>query len=102
MYSVTPSFNILNAPWSLHLLSSERAALGESGLTAGGLAKDSRARAASHNGLSVRKDGGDVDATGALNVHEEGSRLGDKSLELVLSGLRLRRRVEKILSKNLS
>lgn len=86
----------------VHLLSSERAALSESGLTAGGLAKNGGARAASHNGLSVRKDSGDVDATGALDVHEEGSRLGDKSLELVLSGLRLRRRVEKILSKNLS
>jgi len=35
----------------------------------------------------VRENGGDGEAAGALDVHEEGSGLGNKGLELVLLGL---------------
>lgn len=106
------------------LLSSERAALCESGLATGGLAKDCRAAGADDDGLCVREDGGDCEATWTLDVHEEGSGSWDKSLwdwfvrilildelrsrwvdltylELVLAGLSLRRRVEEIDCENL-
>lgn len=58
---------------ALRLLPPERAALGKSGLTAGGLTEDGRAAGADDDGLCVREDGGDVEAAGALNVHEEGA-----------------------------
>jgi hypothetical protein len=35
----------------------------------------------------VREDGGDGEATGALDVHKEGAGSGHESLELVLAGL---------------
>jgi hypothetical protein len=35
----------------------------------------------------VREDGGDGEAAGALDVHEEGAGGGHKGLELVLAGL---------------
>jgi len=54
-----------------NLLSPERAALGESGLATGGLAKDLRATGADDDGLCVREDGSDGEATWALDVHEE-------------------------------
>lgn len=41
---------------------------------------------ANDNSLGVREDGGDCEAAGALDVHEEGSRAGHKLLELVLAG----------------
>jgi hypothetical protein len=78
------------------LLSTERAALGESGLATGGLAQDGGAALADDDGLGVREDGGDGEAAGALDVHEEGAGGGHKGLELVLLGLSDRRRVEKI------
>lgn len=62
------------------LLSAERAALGQAGLTTGGLAKDLGAAGADNDGLGVREDGGDGEATRALDVHEEGARAGDKHL----------------------
>jgi hypothetical protein len=62
------------------LLSAERAALGQAGLTTGRLAKDLGAAGADNDGLGVREDGGDGEATGALDVHEEGARAGDKHL----------------------
>jgi len=55
----------------MHLLSPERAALGETGLTTGRLAKDLRATGADDDGLCVGEDGGDGEATRALDVHEE-------------------------------
>ena len=65
---------------ALHLLPPERASLGQSSLTTGGLAEDGRAAGADDDGLGVREDGGDVEAAGALNVHEEGAGGGHKSL----------------------
>lgn len=62
------------------LLSAERATLGQSGLTTGGLAEDCRASLADNNGLGVGEDGGDGEAAGALDVHEEGAGSGDQGL----------------------
>jgi len=62
------------------LLPAERAALSQTGLATGGLAEDSRAAGADNDGLGVREDGGDGEATGALDVHEEGAGLGHKGL----------------------
>jgi hypothetical protein len=56
----------------MHLLSAERATLGQSSLTTGWLAEDSRARATNDDGLGVGEDGGDGEASWALDVHEEG------------------------------
>lgn len=67
-------------PDASSLLSSERATLGESGLATGRLAQDGGAALADDNGLGVGEDGGDDEAAGALDVHEEGSGGGDKSL----------------------
>ena len=72
-----PSSSVLSA---IRLLPAERAALGQAGLTTGGLAKDLGATGADNDGLGVREDGGDGEATGALDVHEEGARTGDKHL----------------------
>ena len=63
------------------LLSPERAALRESGLATGGLAKDGRATGTNDDGLGVREDGGDGEAAGALDVHEERAGRRHKSLE---------------------
>jgi hypothetical protein len=62
------------------LLSSERASLGQTSLSTSWLAEDCRAAGADDNSLCVREDGGDGEATGALNIHEEGSGSGDKVL----------------------
>ena len=56
---------------SNRLLSSEGAALGETGLATSWLAKDLRAAGADDDGLCVREDGGDGEAARALDVHEE-------------------------------
>lgn len=53
------------------LLSPERAALGESGLTTGRLAQNGGATLADDDGLSVGENGGDREASGALDIHEE-------------------------------
>ena len=113
---------------ALHLLPPERASLGQSSLTTGGLAEDGRASGADDDGLGVREDGGDVEAAGALNVHEEGAGGGHKGLlagevkisnqswtlvegsrpawktylELVSASLSLRRRVEEVDRENLA
>ena len=55
------------------LLPAERAALGKTGLTTGGLAEDLGAAGADNDGLGVREDGGDGEAAGALDVHKEGA-----------------------------
>jgi len=49
----------------------------------------------------VREDGGDGEAAGALDIHEEGSWGRDKVLKLVLAGLSGRSWVEKIDGENL-
>lgn len=58
---------------SSRLLSAERAALGETGLASGGLAEDGGAAGADDDGLGVGEDGGDGEAAGALDIHEEGA-----------------------------
>ena len=62
------------------LLPAERAALGKTGLATGGLAEDLGAAGADNDGLGVREDGGDGEAAGALDVHEEGAGAGHKGL----------------------
>lgn len=62
------------------LLPSEGAALGQSSLATGRLAKDSRAASADNDGLGVREDCGDCEAAVALNIHEERSGAGHKHL----------------------
>ena len=54
-----------------HLLPPERATLCESGLATRRLAQDGRAACADDDCLCVRKDGGNCEATWALDVHEE-------------------------------
>jgi len=85
---------------AIHLFPSERAAFCESGLSAGRLAQDGRTAGADDDGLGVGEDGGDGEATGALDVHEKGSWAGHECLELVLSGLSLRCWVEEIEGEN--
>lgn len=80
---------------NLRLLA-ERAALGQASLTTGGLREDLGARAADNDGLGVREDGGDSEATGALDVHEERVGVLHKSLELVAASLLLGGGVKKV------
>ena len=63
------------------LLAAERAALGQTGLATGGLAQNGGAASADDDGLGVGEDGGDGEATGALDIHEEGAGLGHKGLK---------------------
>lgn len=67
------------------LLPSERTTLCQAGLTTGGLAKDGRAGTADDDCLSVREDGCDVEAAGALHVHEKRARSWDKGLRVETS-----------------
>lgn len=80
------------------LLPAERAALGQPRLTTSGLApihsvslccmhvrddldlQDLRAALADNDCVCVREDGGDCEAAGALDIHEEGSRSRNKVL----------------------
>lgn len=62
------------------LLPAEGAALSEAGLATGGLAQHSRAALADDDGLGVRENGGDGEAAGALDVHEERAGTGDEGL----------------------
>jgi hypothetical protein len=62
------------------LLAAERAALGQTGLATGGLAQNGGAAGTDDDGLGVGEDGGDGEATGALDVHEEGAGTGHKGL----------------------
>jgi hypothetical protein len=64
------------------LLSSERAALGQSGLSSRRLAEHSCASLADDDGLGVGEDGGDREAAGALDVHKEGPRSRHKKLRV--------------------
>jgi hypothetical protein len=49
--------------------------------------QDLRAALADNDGVGVREDGGDCEASGALDVHKEGAGSGHEGLELVLAGL---------------
>lgn len=80
---------------NLRLLA-ERAALGQASLTTGGLRENLGTRAADNNGLGVREDGGDGEAAGALDVHEERVGVLHKSLELVRASLLLGGGVKKV------
>jgi hypothetical protein len=82
------------------LLPSERAALGQPRLATSGLAQDLRAALADDDCVGVREDGGDGEASGALDVHEEGAGSRHESLELVLAGLSGRGGVEKVNCEN--
>jgi len=80
----------------ISLLSPERAALSETGLTTCWLAKNGGTGSTDDDGLGMRENSGDIKAAGALDVHEEGTRSWNKSLELMLSGLSSRGRVKEI------
>lgn len=92
----------MRIPWSTLRLLAERAALGQAGLTTGGLREHLGARAADNDGLGVREDGGDGEAAGALDVHEERVGVLHKSLELVAASLLLGRGVEEVNGESLS
>lgn len=77
-------------------LSTVAASLGKSSLAAGGLAEHNIAGSAQDDGLGVAKYGGDLEASGALDVHEEAIGGLHKSLELVCAGLGLHGGVEQI------
>ena len=49
--------------------------------------QDLRAALADDDCVGVLEDGGDGEASRALDVHEEGAGSGDEGLELVLAGL---------------
>jgi hypothetical protein len=49
--------------------------------------QDLRAALADDDCVGVREDGGDGEASRALDVHEERAGSGDEGLELVLAGL---------------
>ena len=68
--------------WGLasSLLSTERASLSQTSLSTCWLAEDGRAAGADDNGLCVGEDGGDGEAAGALDIHEEGAGSWDKVL----------------------
>ena len=53
------------------LLSSERTSFCETCLSTSRLAEDGRTACADDNGLGVGEDGGDGEAAGALDIHEE-------------------------------
>lgn len=89
--------------------------LGQLSLTTGWLAKDSGAVTAGNNGGSMGEDGAvvrtrskcqkngsrDLEASRALDVHEERVWLRDDLLKLVGSGVNVRRSVEEIDSESL-
>ncbi len=72
-----------NSRGASRLLPPERAALREPGLATGRLAEDGRAALADDDGLGVGEDGGDGEAAGALDVHEERPRRRHKGLQNV-------------------
>ena len=81
---------------SLVNLFAEATSLGEPSLAAGRGAEHDVARSAKDHGLCVAEDGGDLEASGALDVHEEAIGGLHKSLELVCAGLGLHGGVEQI------
>jgi hypothetical protein len=87
-------------PHATRLFPPERAALRKPGLATGRLAEHRGAAGADDDGLSVRENGRDREAAGALDVHEERAGALDESLELVLRRLRGGKRVEKVNGEN--
>jgi len=81
---------------SLLHLPPEGAPLSELGLASSGLAEHGGARGAEHHSGRVAEHGGDLEAAGALDVHEEGVGRLDETLELVLAGLVLGGRVQQV------
>ena len=74
-------YSTLCVPWSqAHLLPSKRTSLCQSSFSSSGLTQHGAAAAADNNRLGVREDGGDGEAAGAFDVHEERSRRGYESL----------------------
>jgi hypothetical protein len=88
-------------PHATRLFPPERAALRKPSLATGRLAEHRGAAGADDDGLSVRENGRDREAAGALDVHEERAGALDESLELVLRRLRGGKRVEKVNGENL-
>ena len=80
-------------------LLAERAALGEPGAAAGRLGEDGGAAGAEHDRLRVAEDGGDLEAAGALHVHEVRVGRLHQPLELVLPPLGDLRGAQQILSE---
>ena len=60
------------------------------------LTKHNIARATKNNGLCVTKDGGNLETSRALNVHEKAIGALHKALELVGPGVLFRSRVQQI------
>ena len=77
-------------------LPSEAASLSQTSLSSSWCAKDGAAVGASDHGLAVAEDGGDVEASLALDVHEIAVGRLNQSLELVLGLLELFGRVKQI------
>ena len=65
-------------------LSSERAALGQLGLASCWRTQDRRTSVTGDGGLGMGKNGGDVQASRALDIHEKGSWRLDQGLQLML------------------
>merc|ERR1719183_948671 len=86
----------LNKTARLLGLLAEGAALREASETTGGLAEHHVAVAAEHDGLRMGEDRGDLEAAGALDVHEEGIGGLNQALELVLLLLLLRAGVQQV------
>jgi hypothetical protein len=80
---------------SIDLLS-VTAPLGESRPSPRGLAEHDVAATAKHDALRVTEDGRDLEASGALDVHEEAIRALHEALELVSASLEFGRRVEEV------
>eukprot|EP00954_Amorphochlora_amoebiformis_P028977 1392490-Amorphochlora_amoeboformis.AAC.1 len=81
---------------NLLTLFTEFAPLSQTSAATGGLAKDGLTRRAEDNGVGVTKHCRDVEASRALNIHEEGVRLLHQTLELVELGLVVFRRMAKV------
>jgi len=74
----------------------ERTALGQSRLAPAGLAQDLGAALAYDHRLGMGEHGGDVEASGALDIHKERSRGRHQKLQLVRRFLCLGQRMEDI------
>jgi hypothetical protein len=98
--SVRPSGSNKKHQQVSRLLPSERASLGQTGLATGRLAENGGAALADDDSLGVGEDGGDGEAAGALDVHEEGPGRRHEGLELVLAGLGGRVGVKEINGEN--
>jgi len=77
-------------------LAPEAASLGEACLSSRGLAQHGGAGAAEYHRRRVREHGVDLEAAGALHVHEEGVGALHETVQLVLTRLELGRRIQKV------